>query len=192
MNRRDCLVHDDPQGMVEALHNTAFAKDGEVWLRGCGMDDGDMRLTAFCAGECAENCDANYRDIPADEFGEHMDCECPVALLYTIAVGAAELRSKLQVYEKAGTLAEVEAIIQEKRDIENLQPLTLDELKQMDGEPVYMVNSESSSKNGWCIVGKYYDGSMALFCPDNTWYTYAVKTGYIQAYRHKPREEKTI
>ena len=95
------LTHEPPQGMYEALHNTAFVQEQEVFLRGCGKNGEDVSLCQYCAEQCKERCGSDFADIPASEFGEYMDCECPVSLLYFVAVGAAEMRQKLMRYEDA-------------------------------------------------------------------------------------------
>lgn len=89
------LTHEPPQGMYEALHNTAYVKEHKVFLRECGVDGQDINLCAYCREQCRKTCGAKLPDVPEEEFGEYMDCECPIALLYFIAVGAAEMREKL-------------------------------------------------------------------------------------------------
>lgn len=95
------LTHEPPQGMYESLHNTAFVREREVYLRGVGANGEDISLCHYCATQCKERCGTEIADVSADEFGEFMDCECPVSLLYFIAVGAAEMREKLMRFEDA-------------------------------------------------------------------------------------------
>lgn len=99
MNR---LTFDRPEGMYQALHNTAFVQNNEVWLRGLGTDNKDVPLTVYCGEQCASRCGETHMPfVPAQEFADYMDCECPVCALYIIAVGAAELRARLMLYEDA-------------------------------------------------------------------------------------------
>lgn len=105
LQRLKRLTHEPPQGMYEAMHNTAFVRDREVFLRGCGQGEEDISLCHYCAQQCKERCNTDIADVPAEEFGEFMDCECPVALLYFIAAGAAEMRQKLMRYEDADEAA---------------------------------------------------------------------------------------
>lgn len=99
--RRKRLTHEQPEGMYESLHNTAFVKGKEVYLRGMGENGKDISLCAYCAAQCKERCGTDLTDISTEEFGEFMDCECPVSTLYAIAIGAAEMREKLSRFEDA-------------------------------------------------------------------------------------------
>lgn len=94
------LTADNPEGMWEELHNALIVKDREVYLRDWN-GEGDMNLCKFCAEQCRKWCDIDLSGVPAEEFGEFMDCDCAVAALYTIAVGYAENRLKLKEYEDA-------------------------------------------------------------------------------------------
>jgi hypothetical protein len=93
---------DKPGGMVEMYRNTCFIKNKEVYLREQAEDGGDISLVEYCAQQCKEQCNNDYSEIPVEEFGEYMDCDCPIARLYWISVGAAELREKLSLYENSG------------------------------------------------------------------------------------------
>jgi hypothetical protein len=99
--RLERLTHETPQGIYEAFHNTAYIKEGEVFLRGCSQSGEDISLCHYCAEHCKKQCNTDLLDIPAPEFGEYMDCECIVSLLFFVAVGAAEMRAKLMLYEDA-------------------------------------------------------------------------------------------
>lgn len=102
------LTHEPPQGMYESLHNIAIVKEREVFLREMGENNEDITLCRYCAAACKERCNIDIADVPPDEFGECiMDCECPIALLYVVAVGAAEMRLKLMKYEDAEENEEV-------------------------------------------------------------------------------------
>jgi len=95
------LTYDEPEGIYESMHNTAFVLDREVMLRGMGKNGEDVNLCAYCAAECKKQCETDLSEVPSSEFGEFMDCECPVAVLFFIAAGAAEMREKLKQYEDA-------------------------------------------------------------------------------------------
>lgn len=99
--RMQRLTYDEPEGIYEFMHNTAFVKDREVYLRGYGENGDDINLCAYCAGECKKKCDVDLAEVPSSEFGEYMDCLCPVSALFFIAAGAAEMREKLKKYEDA-------------------------------------------------------------------------------------------
>ena len=95
------LTYDKPQGMYESLHNTAYAKDREVFLRGLGIDGSDIDLCKYIAAQCKELCNIDISDIPPEDFGEHITCDCIVSVAYFLAAGAAGLREKLKGYENA-------------------------------------------------------------------------------------------
>lgn len=64
-------------------------------------------------------------------------------------------------------------------------PLTLEELQQMDGEPVWIVWPDGRIESKWWIVGNY-DWHMMEFNDDTSMKRYYGKTW--NAYRHKPEE----
>ncbi len=65
-------------------------------------------------------------------------------------------------------------------------PLTLDELREMDGEPVYLVDTERPQKSGWSLVGLHYTGTTCFVMQDDTYYETAIHTGRIIVYRRPP------
>jgi|BarGraIncu00421A_1022006.scaffolds.fasta_scaffold65664_2 hypothetical protein len=98
------LTTDNPQNNTEMMLNRVFVEEKEVWLRGLGLTDSDIRLMDFCKWHCIENKCAEIEDIcneTLDDFGERMmDCEdCSISLLYWFAVGFAEVRNRLKKYE---------------------------------------------------------------------------------------------
>jgi hypothetical protein len=97
------LTFDDPQWNTENMLNRAFVKDRQAYLRGL-LDHGkeDISLVDYCASECSKTCKKKLNNMSAEDFGDYMDCDCPIALLYWIAVGAAELRERLKDYEDKG------------------------------------------------------------------------------------------
>lgn len=90
-----------PAGNVEGYRNFVFIKDQEVYLRGMENDE-DVSLDEYCKKQCKIKCDADYNDVPVDEFAEYLDCDCPISALYFAALGAAELRERLSRYEDTG------------------------------------------------------------------------------------------
>ena len=98
MNR---LTTDTPHGNSERLLNLAYTKDREVWLR----VDGGRKLTDVTAEYAKQyGCvEANPEDIMD---GACLDCDCPISLMYALAVQAAELRTRLSQYEDTGLTPE--------------------------------------------------------------------------------------
>ena len=76
------------------------------------------------------------------------------------------------------------AALREKAERENPQPLTIEELKQMKGEPVWVQGPGQPEYGRWAIVEDAFGNSLYLLndytCHDigKTW----------NAYRHKPKE----
>lgn len=99
MNR---LTTDTPNGNFETMMNFAYAKNGEVWLR--GADDGqDAELCAYIA-KCAfylELCGITNKDDVIEACGA-ADCFCELGALFAAATQAAELRARLAAYEDTG------------------------------------------------------------------------------------------
>ena len=103
MEKPKNLVTDNPQGNYQWLHNMTLIKDHEVYLR--ELNDGaDISIVDYCKRECKEKCGIEQEGT-AEDFAENMDCDCPVALVYHMAVGHAELREHLKYFEgKKGQL----------------------------------------------------------------------------------------
>ncbi len=108
------LVTDDPQTNTEVLFNLAYVKDKEVWIRGGGADGEDCTLIDFSRQMCMKNHECQFDDgFPSDlgknDFDQIGDlfmecsmCGCPIGTAYFIAIQAAELRERLQMYESKG------------------------------------------------------------------------------------------
>jgi len=107
------LTTEDPKGNYQCLHNMTVIKDKEVYIR--DYDNGfDLSIVDYCKKECKSKCDINI-DAKVDEFGEYMDCDCPITLLFHMAVGHSELRSRLSNYEDSGLSPEgVKELIKHK------------------------------------------------------------------------------
>lgn len=99
MNR---LTTDTPHGNFETIMNFAYAKNGEVWLR--GADDGkDAELCAYIAKRAfyLELCGITNKDDVIEACGA-ADCFCELGALFAAATQAAELRARLAAYEGTG------------------------------------------------------------------------------------------
>ncbi|MBR4193568.1 MAG: hypothetical protein IKO68_00175 [Oscillospiraceae bacterium] len=100
MNR---LTTDTPHGNFETMMNFAYAKNGEVWIRGAGGDGGDMKLNEYIFDVLQGDkyyCEVDHPDdIP--EFCLDA-CFCELGALFAAATQAAELRARLAAYEDTG------------------------------------------------------------------------------------------
>lgn len=90
------------------------------------------------------------------------------------------------------------AALMEKAEREDPKPLTLDELRQMDGEPVYVVPligaplcPVNGNKGEWCVIFSLFNnGEIDAEIPGDDCNGYPgllYKKTWI-AYRHKPKE----
>ena len=96
------LTTDTPHGNFETMMNFAYAKNGEVWLR--GADDGkDAELCAYIAKRAfyLELCGITNKDDVIEACGA-ADCFCELGALFAAATQAAELRARLAAYEDTG------------------------------------------------------------------------------------------
>ncbi len=101
MNSLKPLVIDNPEGNYQNLHNmTGIDANKEVFLRDLG-GEGDISLVDYCKHECKVKCDVD-QEGEAIDFAENMECDCPVTLIYHMAIGHAELRNRLGQYESTG------------------------------------------------------------------------------------------
>ena len=81
------------------------------------------------------------------------------------------------------------SILRARTDPPPNDPLTLEELREMDGEPVW-VEAMVSLETEWCIVK--YDHQMKrirFWSADGGWYDSYDYGGRIIAYRRRPEEE---
>lgn len=110
----------------------------------------------------------------------------------------------LQYLEGCGPMAtpeNVEAVrlslvaLREKAEREKIEPLTLDELRQMDGEPVYVSDLRSPKNSEYCIIhandkygyGDKYRCAQIAGC-ECFWYSFEEYGERWIAYRHEPKE----
>lgn len=130
------LTTDEPENNTETMLNFAYAKDGNVFLRGVDVENVcDMGLCEYVSREANEK---GCKHTPEDIIeGACMECDCEIATLYWVAAQAAELRGRLKRYEDAGITL---------NDLEN-EPLTIEELKEMSGKPYWHVSLMDSKKS---------------------------------------------
>ena len=88
--------------------------------------------------------------------------------------------------------------LREKVDRENPKPLTIEQLRQMDGEPVWVADLREPDQSGCCVIYAdkvslpiYGDKYCTAAIPgiENTWYAFNTYEKEWLAYRHKPKEE---
>lgn len=77
--------------------------------------------------------------------------------------------------------------LQEKAERENPKPLTIEELRQMDGEPVYVTVPGMPHRSKWCIVDLTHP-QPGLRGIEYSCSIYLTATNAVKAYRHKPKE----
>jgi hypothetical protein len=89
------LTTEEPSGNYQYLCNCTTIIDKEVYLKDF---DGNFNLVDYCKAQCKVKCNINI-DALANIFAEYMDCDCVVSRFYHMAVGHAELRSRLKYFE---------------------------------------------------------------------------------------------
>lgn len=107
--------------------------------------------------------------------------------------------NRLSAYEDTGLEPEeIEkamaiSALREQEERENPKPLTLDELREMDGEPVFLVDLVHKEDprvpdlwTGWIIFSHHFDDG---FVPKggNGWFSVCGYGKRWLAYRHKPK-----
>lgn len=75
--------------------------------------------------------------------------------------------------------------LREKAEREDPKPLTLEELRHMDGEPVYIVYA-SAQPCEWVVFDHHNDDGFGT--SDNSWWFAKCYGKFWEAYRHKPKE----
>lgn len=94
------LVKDNPSSNLETLLNYAYTKDGEVYLRYANGKT-DVNLAEYICHLAAEKGCGHHTKEDVLTGDICMVCDCEVAILNTVAVQAAELRSWLKKHEDA-------------------------------------------------------------------------------------------
>lgn len=188
------LTTDTPDGNFETMLNYVYGKDGFAHIRFDGEQD-EVPLTSWAKAQCLyRGCD----DFPAEtpeEIDETlcecvMDCpECPIALAYCFACQAVHLRSRLKMYEDIlfdGEGKELVTVEQMKTLVvpRPNDPLTLEELREMDGAWVWVIVQYKHCKcDGFAKIithptVAYFEQILSLNDYGKTWL----------AYRRKPEE----
>ena len=142
------LTTDKPDGNFETMLNFVYGKDGWAHIRHDG-ENADAPLTGWAREQCLSH---GCGEFPAETLVEidqeicdcMMDCpDCPVALAYCFASQAVHMRDRLKMYEDilfAEDGAELISI-ERLRTMTSLPPnppLTLEELREMTGEAVWL------------------------------------------------------
>ena len=166
------LTTDKPDGNFETMLNFVYGKDGWAHIRHDG-ENADVPMTEWARKQClSHGCDEFPTEDPVEIDQDICDCMmdypgCPVALAYCFAIQAVHMRNRLKMYEdilfaEDGT---------ERISLEQLwamatpppnPPLTLEELREMDGEPVWVEFPKCPEASGWMLVSVnrhcVYDG----------------------------------
>jgi hypothetical protein len=100
------LTTENPQGNMENMLNITKVINGEVYIRNWNGEM-DLNLVDYCKEQYksiyGRSIDADLEEkITAEEFGEFMDGDDLLSLFYWTAVGYAELRERLKLYEDTG------------------------------------------------------------------------------------------
>ncbi len=159
MNR---LTTDTPHGNFETMMNFAYAKNGEVWIRGVGAHGEDMRLNEYIFDVMQG--DKNYCEVDhPDDFPEFcLDaCFCEFGALFAAATQAAELRARLAAYEDTGLEPdEAEACkvaltgknLAEIKEIEGISVERMKDLAKAEAEGRLLVLPCKVGDRVWLIV----------------------------------------
>lgn len=200
------LTTETPDGNFETTLNFVYGRYGWAYIRHDG-ENADVPLAEWARKQCLNRgCD----EFPAESAEEieqkicdcMMDCpDCPVALSYCFASQAVHLRDRLKRYEDilfAEDGTELISLEQLRTMVSQLPnpPLTLEELREMDWEPVWVDGDRETEigHSGWAIIwyskvekyvcvwwpGTEYADIPSLNSYGDTW----------MAYRRKPEEGK--
>ncbi len=110
--------------------------------------------------------------------------------IYKEAIAHFEYGIKHDIYSEsvASYVKAAVTALRAQREVEKDDPLTLDELRKLDGEPVWLMSLGEDFEDGWYIITKA--DRIQLHCLQlyvMLYYTH-YGTTWI-AYRHKPKEE---
>lgn len=200
------LTTDTPSGNFETMLNFVHGKDG--WAYIYDADEQEVNLITWALKHCQERGCDDFQCETLEEYDEALSScmvdfmDCPIAMAYCFASQAVHLRSRLKMYEDAMPLARVQELSQAEKDgrlvvMPPNDPLTLEELREMDGEPVWVEVSEnwskSGSKSGWYLVRfhKIDDRLRMYIYNTRSGATFVPEQDYVQswiAYRRRPEE----
>lgn len=162
------LTTDCARDSFEVSMNYVFGKDGWAHIVSDGEHE-NVPLTSWARAQCIKRgCDEFPGETPEEIDQTLCDCiadgdGCPIALAYCFASQACHLRTRLKQYEDTGlTPDEImglcsmdkRAKMAELLRMEENRPLNLDQLKVMDGEPVWCAR--------WGVWGLVDIGSAAV------------------------------
>ena len=142
------LTTDNPQDNFETMVNFVYGKDGWAHIRYDGENE-NVPLTEWARKQCLSRACYEFPAKSAEDIDlEICDCmmdfpDCPVALAYCFASQAVHLRDRLKMYEDILFAEDGTELISLDRLREMVSqndnpPLTLEELREMDGEPVWI------------------------------------------------------
>lgn len=163
------LTTDNPKNNTETMLNYAYAKDKMVYLiYGNGQEDVDLCEYISVQAKEKHGCEVNPEDLLE---GGCMECDCEIAILYTVAIQAAELRTRLKEYEDTGTTPE------EIQASKNNNPLTIEELKEMSGKPYWHVVSTDfkQSPDHWRILPDHVAQNPEDYHYGDGWFAYRIE-----------------
>lgn len=159
-------VTDEPKTNLETMLNYAYAKDWKVYLRYAGGRE-DIDLCCYISEMAME--EHGCKIAPEDLIeGGCMECDCELAILYTVAGQAAELRARLKAYEDTGLTPE------EIQNSKKNDPLTVEELKTMAGQPYWHV-SLIGNTNVWSILDPHFCKNPESYNYGKDWLAYRLE-----------------
>lgn len=182
------LTTDMPENNTETALNLFYIKDGWTWVTGGGHapKHEDISLCDYVRmivkehGLCIDLSDDDYgiSDALYECLFDGTDTiEGIVATLYTAGWAFAEIRQRLKEYEDTGLEPkEIKALLDPPNP-----PLTMEELREMDGEPVYMIPGDC-----WALVTQNSITSLFTFSDGSQCVAEDWLTNVGNAYRRKP------
>lgn len=196
------LTTDCARNNFEVSMNYVFGKDGWAHIVSDGEHE-NVPLTAWAKSQCIKRgCDEFPGETPEEIDSTLCDCiadgdGCPIAPAYCFASQACHLRTRLKQYEDTGLTPEgvmglfsldKRAKMAELLRMEENRPLTLEQLMEMEGEPVYVISSIGEQPM-WYVV------DVEELELKNPWDRITLEEwdeGYpYKAYRRKPEEGAT-
>lgn len=194
------LTTDTPDGNFETLLNLVFSENGWAHIRYDG--DGAIPLTQWAKAQCIlHGCGEFSAETPEEIDAEISDClmmdfpDCPIALAYGFAVQACHLRDRLKMYEDI-FFAEDGTELLSLDDLQKLtkpnNPLTLDELREMSCNPVWLEYPGTTRPGEWMIFTEIIDSDGLIFFTSKEgcdgWFAVDEYGENLLAYRFKPKE----
>lgn len=195
------LTTDTPDGNFETMLNFVYDKNGWAYIRHDGEWE-EVPLTEWARAQCLKHgCDEFSAETSQKIDGEICDCmmdypDCPIALAYCFASQACHLRSRLKMYEDVLFDSEGQEIVALEQLKELVVPppndsLSLEELREMDGEPVWLYFGPGCGE--WILVRASENPNVTIFLVHKNGLEapidIAIKCGG-RLYRKKPEEER--